>query len=468
MTANIPYQRDDTPDQVDAAGTVESLVPPPSSADQSRDNSQQSITAESSSSSFLLTLKPAKSRTRDPSYEDATTKDEEPRRATPTKRGEGESGEQSRLKAKALTSRKGHAAPPPRAAQSVFTNLVLPHAKVPKAPTSGMYFSHLPSQGYPPPKALRAHTATMVGNLLYLIGGCDKHGCWPGVATFNTETHTWRTLQTGGVELPPLRAHTTTLVGRTLYVFGGGDGPTYSNEVYAFDTQTHTWSKPRITTPQRPPPRRAHTAVHYTHHILIFGGGNGHTALNDVWALDISDPRVLPWAEWPTKGDVPVKKGYHTANLVGGKMVVFGGSDGVHSFADIHVLDIPSMRWTRVRTEVEVQRLSHTSTQVGSYLFIIGGHDGQRYAQDVLLFNLVTLSWETKPIYGVPPAGRGYHTAVLHDSRILISGGYDGHLHFGDLYALELASCAYLPQVTTFEIDEIGKRDNDAIPERVE
>jgi hypothetical protein len=91
----------------------------------------------------------------------------------------------------------------------------------------------------------------------------------------------WRTLQTGGETLPPLRAHTTTLVGRTLYVFGGGDGPTYSNEVYAFDTrtsphhkhqvyanaltETHTWSKPRITTPQRPPPRRAHTAVHYTH-----------------------------------------------------------------------------------------------------------------------------------------------------------------------------------------------------------
>lgn len=49
-----------------------------------------------------------------------------------------------------------------------------------------MYFSHLPSQGFPPPKALRAHTGTLVGNLLYVIGGCDKYGCWPGVATFNT------------------------------------------------------------------------------------------------------------------------------------------------------------------------------------------------------------------------------------------------------------------------------------------
>lgn len=123
-----------------------------------------------------------------------------------------------------------------------------------------MYFYKLPYQGMPPPKALRAHTGTLVGNNLYVIGGCDKYGCWPGVAVFNTgeagsstmrggyqadralpfaETHVWRTLQTGGdVTLPPLRAHTTTLVGKTLYVVGGGDGPNYSNDVYALDIRT--------------------------------------------------------------------------------------------------------------------------------------------------------------------------------------------------------------------------------------
>jgi hypothetical protein len=176
----------------------------------------------------------------------------------------------------------------------------------------------------------------------------------------------WRTLKTGGeTRLPPLRAHTTTLVGKTLYVFGGGDGPTYSNDVYAFDTcrsdneissrrsshslfplfssaVTHTWSKPRISTPpsDRPLPRRAHTAVHYTHYLLIFGGGNGQAALNDVWVCDVRNPSELRWEEWRATGDVPVCKGYHTANLVGEKMVVYGGSDGVHSFANVHVLDI--------------------------------------------------------------------------------------------------------------------------------
>jgi len=105
---------------------------------------------------------------------------------------------------------------------------------------------------------------------------------------------------------------------------------------------SHRFSKPEIATPktQLPPPRRAHTTVLYRNFLVIFGGGNGQTALNDIWALDISDPTRLTWEEWPTQGEAPARKGYHTANLVGDKMIVFGGSDGHASFADVHVLNL--------------------------------------------------------------------------------------------------------------------------------
>lgn len=223
MTALIPPEADHNMDEARhqepqaSLDAVESLVPPPthhSSGDQSREGSQPSSEqAASTNSSFLLTLKPARSRKQqeEPSFDADQTTDDERRRQTPLKRTDGESEQRRKLATKtSSTSRKGHA-PPSRPAQQVFTNLVLPHEKVPRAPTSGtsllplfqthsirdsslpeltplvgMYFSHLPSQGFPPPKALRAHTGTLVGNLLYVIGGCDKYGCWPGVATFNT------------------------------------------------------------------------------------------------------------------------------------------------------------------------------------------------------------------------------------------------------------------------------------------
>lgn len=333
----------------------------------------------------------------------------------------------------------------------------LPNAKVSRAPASAMYFSPVAAHGRPPAQCLRAHAGTLVGDKIWFVGGVDAHSCWRGVASFDTESLQWSTIQTTGEPIPALRAHTTTLVGETLYIFGGGDGPTYSNDVWTFNTVTHQFLHPLVATPRNalPPPRRAHTTALYNNFLVVFGGGNGQAALNDVWALDVSDPTRLTWHEWRTRGDVPQKKGYHTANLVGDKMIVFGGSDGHASFADVHVLNLQTLNWTLVNTEVKHNRLSHTSTQVGSYLFVIGGHNGQTYAQDVLLFNLVTLAWESKVPKGIPPPGRGYHVAVLHDARIFVSGGYNGVSVFDDLWSLDLGAGAYLPQV-------VGGRATDA------
>lgn len=157
---------------------------------------------------------------------------------------------------------------------------------------------------------------------------------------------------------PPCRAHTATLVDRKIYVFGGGEGPTYYNDLFILDTgmaiQTflpnnkltllelvsHRWVKPNIP-PPHPLPRRAHTAVLYRDTIYVFGGGNGHRALNDVWALDVSvSPDKLRWEQIPTHGTKPGARGYHTANLVGEVMVVLGGSDGRECFSDVWVLDL--------------------------------------------------------------------------------------------------------------------------------
>jgi len=113
----------------------------------------------------------------------------------------------------------------------------LPSAKlVGRVAASSMYFSLLPYHGRPPTQALRAHTGTLVGNRIWMIGGVDSKHCWRGVAWYDTESLLWSTVETAGDALPPLRAHTTTAVGTKLYIFGGGDGPTYSNDVWVFDT----------------------------------------------------------------------------------------------------------------------------------------------------------------------------------------------------------------------------------------
>ncbi|OTA64021.1 galactose oxidase [Hypoxylon sp. EC38] len=232
---------------------------------------------------------------------------------------------------------------------------------------------------------------------------------------------------------------------------------------------------PRIVGDRVPSARRAHTACLYKNGIYMFGGGDGVRALNDIWRLDVTDPHKMSWklvsgpstttsssssSSSGANGGTPVKdtsrpraRGYHTANMVGSKLIIYGGSDGGECFNDVWVYDVETHFWKAVHIPVTFRRLSHTSTIVGSYLFIVGGHDGNEYSNDVLLLNLVTMTWDKRKVYGLPPSGRGYHGTVLHDSRLVVIGGFDGSEVFSDVWILELAVHAYYSQISHFTIE---------------
>ncbi|CAJ0748450.1 23216_t:CDS:2, partial [Entrophospora sp. SA101] len=223
---------------------------------------------------------------------------------------------------------------------------------------------------------------------------------------FNIEIKDYINNQVIGEAPPPCRAHSSTLVDKKLFIFGGGDGSVYFNHLYIFDTDTLSWSKPE-TTGDIPLPRRAHTTAYYNNSIYVFGGGDGARALNDVHMLNVSDLNNLVWKKVEPSGRAPISRGYHTSNLVGSKLVVYGGSDGLECFSDVHILD------------------------------------------------LVTMQWESRKVYGTRPTERGYHSSVLYDSRLFVFGGYDGQTVYDDLYVLDLSACAYLPQIINFELPEI-------------
>jgi hypothetical protein len=246
-----------------------------------------------------------------------------------------------------------------------------------------------------------------------------------------------------------------------------------------------------------PSARRAHTATfdEKGRCVYVFGGGDGVKALNDLWVLQLNvetknsqkKSSVHVWNSVQTYGTAPAPRGYHTANIVDRKLLLFGGSDGHDCFADLHFLDLDTKHWTTVDLSMSpsvytpkapstnscypeatfvpnkthpggrftIARLAHSSTVVGHFLFVIGGHNGQKYSGDVLLLNLITLRWELKTVFGSSiPCGRGYHGAFLHDSRVYMLGGYDGKNVLGDLWTLELAGFSYLPRILSFTLGQ--------------
>lgn len=329
----------------------------------------------------------------------------------------------------------------------------LPSAKnVLPAPPPAMYWSKASVHGNVPRRSFRAHTASLSDEVLWLFGGCDAKGCFHDLYCFDTETMCWSKPKVTGDIPPARRAHSATMVDKRLFVFAGGDGPYYFNDLYIFDTVALRWTKPEVFG-QAPSPRRAHTSSYYDGQLIIFGGGNGVGALNDVYSLDISDLERLEWRKIECRGKLPVGRGYHTSNLVDGKLIVIGGSDGHTSFDDIQILRLDTKIWYEVKTDEIYHRLGHTATQVGSYLFVVGGHDSRSYTPEVLTLNLVNLQWEPRSVCGKKPPGRGYHQAWLRDGRLFLHGGFDGKEIFDDLYYMDLSACAYLPQITSFSVE---------------
>ncbi|CAE6499586.1 unnamed protein product [Rhizoctonia solani] len=413
-----------------------------------------------------------------------------------TKQSSHDRPSSSTSRPKTATSSRSHREDPRLATQQRY--VANPHLfqmtrSVMISPTM-MHWSRAPVSGMLPTRHLRAHSMTLVDSTIWIFGGSDESDSRDDVYTLDTETFVWGKPKPTGDQPPPSRAHTATLVqNRYIFIVGGGQDFVYYDTVHIFDTVTHKWTNPDIQG-EKPIARRAHTACLHKGRLVIFGGtfplvlcqepapislgGNGNIALNDVWSMDVTVPfDRLRWEQIkPRAGSaLPRPRGYHTSNLVGNVMVIIGGSDGRDCYDDIWVMDLDTGLWKEVCTEEKYQIMFHSSTQVGSYLFILGGHSGQSFLPTLIFFNLssqpflntnqsrsnafiVTLQFETRQSAGRMFPARGYHSAVLADSRLVVTGGFDGETVFEDVSILDLAAMAYLPQVTRFGIiiNELG------------
>jgi hypothetical protein len=53
--------------------------------------------------------------------------------------------------------------------------------EVDAAPSTGMYWSRAPVFGAIPNRSMRAHSLTVVDNMVWMFGGCDERESWKDV-----------------------------------------------------------------------------------------------------------------------------------------------------------------------------------------------------------------------------------------------------------------------------------------------
>jgi hypothetical protein len=239
----------------------------------------------------------------------------------------------------------------------------------------------------------------------------------------------WSRLDSAGPEAREDHTWTVDAEGRVAYLFGGRDGGTAFDDLWAYDLETDAWAE--LAPASAPPARFGHEAAWVDGvGLVVFAGQVGTTFFNDLWAYD---PSADAWSQLPSGGDVPVAR-YGSCSVVGddGRLWISHGftSDGVR-FSDTRAYDFGSGTWSDETPSGErpVERCLHACwlTDAGELSLYAGQTTGVIALGD--LWTLGADGWTGST--GTLPAERNLPAHVRLNGFTLIFGGMalDGGFH---------------------------------------
>lgn len=256
------------------------------------------------------------------------------------------------------------------------------------------------------PSPRSAATIAAVNSKLYLFGGLSNDCGWLGdFYVFDTESSTWSKPVTSGSGPSSRDKLASAVIGQNIYYFGGF-GPKTSpanddededeelesddevaavraqqkaahfgwfDDLFIFDTATSNWSHPMHLNAGGPTPRAVHTMCSFGQHLVIFGGRDAESRTNDLHIYDTASRR---WVAGPIVNRELEPRSFHAACAAGCKLVVIGGR-GLQDqhFADAFVFDIESKVWQKVKVEGDtlIGRGAHTLVAVDGRIVLYGG-----------------------------------------------------------------------------------------------
>ena len=238
----------------------------------------------------------------------------------------------------------------------------------------------------------RANPASaVVGDQLYLVGGCFLGNCSGGVTNiteaYSTNSGTW----TRKAPMPTARTRATAAaLGNRLYVFGGATGgsPLASSAVVeAYDPVTDTWT---AKTPM-PTARDNAMAAAIGGKIYVVGGYVSSSGQR-VGTLEVYDPAS---DSWTTKTPMPTARERAALGIVNGRMHIVGGENSSGALRVHEVYDPATDSWqTAAPRQLSTTRLPSGALNVGASLIVPGGYSAT--AVETYLPNL------TGPVYPPP------------------------------------------------------------------
>lgn len=206
-----------------------------------------------------------------------------------------------------------------------------------------------------------------------------------------------------------------------IYAIGGA-GPVHEAlaTVEEYDPQTGTWKKKS----DMPTPRQGLSANVVDGKIYAIGGATSPSSaygasVTTFSTVEIYDPATDTWT---SGADMPTARGFHSANVVGGKIYVFGGSqDWSPNYKHVLVVEVYDPAhdsWTQL-SEMPTARGAGFSSVVNGKIYLFGGYGGPQRVDE---YNPRDDSWIQKTDM---PTARHAHSSSVMNGRVFLVGGYD-------------------------------------------
>ena len=259
----------------------------------------------------------------------------------------------------------------------------------------------------------------------------------------------WSQLQTVN---SPARASAAAIydpVRKRMLIFGGHDGSAFRNDLLSLALDgSPVWQQ--VQTAGAPPtPRNFCTAVYDASRdrMLVFGGWNGSSALNDVWALSLGGTPT--WEQVLPNGPTPIGRYgavgvYDAAN---DRLIAAGGVGASDNSWALSLSGTPM--WTELTMGAGPnQSLAAGIYDPGTPSLVLNGGSGNSDTWELALDGPPGWS-QILSGTGAPPARR-LHVAVYRDAvpEMVIFGGFtDQAGFFNDTWALRLIA---QPRITVF------------------
>lgn len=226
---------------------------------------------------------------------------------------------------------------------------------------------------------------------LYFIGGANPSNCFNDVYFFDLDKMSWdkhedmENFESGRYE------HACFLNEKNeCVVFGGASEKDSFNDVLKFNFEHKTCEKVECASSKnQPSPRTIHVSTSYKNQILIFGGGqNGKTPVDDqkVYIFNCTNKK---WLALTVSGNVPTSRhGHIMINYNEELIFLHGGMQNEHLFDDLYTLNLKTMNWSEITSNVETvrpcSRAAHGGVNINNNLFIFGGINAEGNALDDL------------------------------------------------------------------------------------